>query len=102
MTRQVLREMKRAVVAGRHAGARPDALALGREAALHLLERSIGFGHQRLAVIRLAMAVQAGADIADAHWLYCRNAATGSRDPALQAMFLEAASRRAGSGPREH
>ena len=40
------------------------------------------------------MAVQAGADVCDAHWVYCRDAAACSQDPALQAMFLEAASSR--------
>lgn len=83
--------MKRTVLAGQRIHASPEALALGRECALHLLIRSIGFGHKRLAVIRLAMAVQAGAAIADEHWVYCREAAEGSRDAALKELFLDAA-----------
>jgi len=60
--------MKRAVVAGTRAGAQADALAMARQAALSLLARSVTFGHGRLAVIRLSMAVQSGADIPQAHW----------------------------------
>ena len=83
--------MKRDVEAGRRAQAHPEAAALAAEAALSLLARSISFGHKRLAVIRLAMAVQAGADIPPASWLYCRKVASHSRDERLRSLFIEAA-----------
>ena len=91
MARQAIRQMKRAVVAGGRTGAHAQALALAQEAALSLLERSIGFGHRRLAVIRLSIAVQTGADIPKEHWVYCREAASMSRDDSLRALFLDAA-----------
>jgi hypothetical protein len=62
VTRQAIREMKRAVRAG-GPGASDGRQALARDCALSLLNRSISFGHRRLAVIRLAMAVRAGAEI---------------------------------------
>lgn len=63
--------MKRAVAAGRTEA--PAAVRLlAQEAALGLLARSIAFGHERLAVIRLLMAVHAGADVPAEHWRYCR------------------------------
>jgi hypothetical protein len=83
--------MKRAVSAGLHGDARDDVRTLAKESALGLLARSITFGHSRLAVIRLAMAVKAGADIPAAHWDYCRAAAAGARDTVLKTVFAEAA-----------
>src|SRR5438876_8348996 len=76
MSRQAIRDMKRAVGAGARANARSDEQALARESALALLARSIGFGHRRLAVIRLATAVQAGSDIPPA---YCVDLEVGRR-----------------------
>jgi len=55
-----------------------------------LLERSIGFGHGRLAVIRLSVAVHAGANISPDHWMYCRNAAFLSNDTELHQLFIHA------------
>ncbi|WP_290866513.1 hypothetical protein [Aquabacterium sp.] len=73
-------------------GGRPDAsvqeVFLARESALWLLARSIGFGHQRLAVVRLSMAVHAGADVPDESWAYCRTAAV--RDATLLALYHKA------------
>jgi hypothetical protein len=83
--------MKRDVAAGRRANARTEASALAAEAALSLLARSITFGHRRLALIRLAIAVRAGADIPPASWLYCREVASHSRDERLRSLFIEAA-----------
>jgi hypothetical protein len=91
MSRQVVRELKRAV----QAAGRPDAgrgsRLLARDSALSLLARSIAFGHGRLAVIRLGLAVRTGALVSAEHWSYCRDVADDSRDPALQALFLAAA-----------
>jgi hypothetical protein len=84
MSRQEVRELKRAVQ--RH----PDE-PLARECALSLLARSIRFGHGRLAVIRLDMAVRAGADVPSEHWVYCREAAEASHDLTVKSMFLAAA-----------
>jgi len=83
--------MKRAVSAGSRDGAPGDMRVLAKESALALLARSIDFGHRRLAVIRLAMAVKAGADVPAAHWDYCRDAVIGTCDAALQALFEDAA-----------
>ena len=83
--------MKRAVAAGSRAGVQADVVILAEEAALSLLARSISFGHGRLAVIRLVMAVQAGADVPQEHWTYCREAASRSQDDRLRELFFEAA-----------
>ena len=70
----------------------PDCLTvLPKESALALLARSIAFGHGQVAVIRLAMAVHAGADVPQGHWTYCREAPSRCKDATLQALFLEAA-----------
>jgi hypothetical protein len=97
VSRQAIREMKRAVRAG---GPRASdaSRALARDCALSLLNRSIGFGHGRLAVIRLAMAVHAGAEIPVECWVYCRDAVQASKDPSLQGLYLAAATE-AGTHP---
>jgi hypothetical protein len=104
MSRQVIREMKRSLAAAAKPAAGVGAQTLARESALALLDRSIVFGHRRLAVIRLAMAVNSGADLTLAHWTYCREAAEQSRDAALQAVLrnaIEAASLRTPLAPAD-
>lgn len=93
MSRQVVRQMKRAVAvaAGNRPGAGPDAAVRAEESALSLLSRSIAFGHRRLAICRLLMAVEAGAEIPPEHWIYCREAAADAEEAALKTMFLQAA-----------
>ena len=83
--------MKRDVEAGRRANAHAEASALAAQAALSLLARSITFGHKRLALIRLAIAVRAGANIPPTSWLYCREVASHSQDERLRSLFIEAA-----------
>lgn len=74
---------------------RPDATpgekVLASEAALSLLARSIDFGHGRLAVVRLSVAVSAGAKVPREHWMYCAKVAQGSQDRRLQEIYLAAA-----------
>lgn len=91
MARSEIRRMKRDVEAGRRADAHAEASTLAAQAALSLLARSISFGHKRLALIRLAIAVRAGADIPSTSWLYCRDVASHSRDERLRSLFIEAA-----------
>lgn len=79
------------VAHGRRPGAPQQSMMLAKEAAVRLLERSIQFGHGRLSVVRLAMAVQSGAVISREHWIYCRQVASASKDAGTQALFLEAA-----------
>ena len=98
MTRQIVRDMKRSLATGTKPSADPAEKRLASASALALLERSIGFGHARLAVIRLSIAAHAGAEIPPAHWAYCEQAARRSRDTTLQALWIaaaEAATRRA-------
>lgn len=92
MARDVIREWKRAVQA---AWPTPSAEVgvLARESALHLLDRSIRFGHGRLAVLRLSIAVQAGAYPSKDQWQYCSEVALDSGDVALQAMLEQASTR---------
>ena len=91
MARHFVRELKRRVASSaRTAEGSETAYALGREAALALLERSITFGHGRLAVIRMSIAVQAGADVSIAQWKYCENAVERAADSELRAIFINA------------
>lgn len=90
MSRLIIRQMKRGVAAGTASGAGFGAQELAKDMALGLLERSIRFGHSRLAVIRLAMAVAAGAEVPQAHWAYCRDAVDGRNDD-VKALFVTAA-----------
>jgi hypothetical protein len=93
VSRHVIREMKRAVSVGRAEQASATAIGLSKEAALHLLDRSIKFRHGRLAVIRLVTAVQVGADLQEAHWRHCREVVTAAKaDPLLTRLFEEALS----------
>lgn len=92
MSRQAVRDLKRAVRTGSRAGADGGSHVLAKESALALLARSVRFGHSRLAVVRLAMAVRAGADVPCSHWDYCRGVVAAAKDPALQALFAEAGS----------
>jgi hypothetical protein len=89
MSRLIIRQMKRGVAAGTAPDASVGAQELAKDMALGLLERSIRFGHSRLAVIRLAMAVTAGAEVPEAHWAYCREAVDGRSDD-VKALFVNA------------
>lgn len=84
--------MKRAVAAGQ-GGNSPAVRLLAQEAALGLLARSIAFGHARLAVIRLVMAVHTGAEVPGPHWAYCEQAARCSGERDLLDMLQEAIDR---------
>lgn len=90
--------MKRSLAAGSRPDAGGHAVLAARESALLLLARSIDFGHGRLALIRLSMAAQAGADIPPQHWDYCRDTASRSQDITLRDLFLRA--ERAAAAPR--
>jgi hypothetical protein len=92
MSRIHIWNMKRAVQAGSRAGATPESASLSQESALSLLARSIAFGHGRLAMIRLVIAVQTGAEVSEAQWQYCKDVATSARaDEALRALYRDAA-----------
>ena len=91
MTRQAVRVMKRAIHAGARAGADDGSVTMGRESALSLLSRSVSFGHGRLAIIRLVVAVRTGATVPAEHWHYCHQAAHASKDESLQVLYLSAA-----------
>ena len=83
--------MKRGVEAGSRSGAEADTLLLARQCALSLLTRSVSFGHGRLAVLRLAKAVDIGADVPQEYWMYCHDAASRSKDDRLRELYLQAA-----------
>lgn len=89
MARDAIRDMKRAVAAGGVAASGPQQL-LAQASALALLDRSIRFGHERLALIRLVMAVHAGAEVPSDRWTYCETVARRSRQPELMASLHEA------------
>ena len=84
MSREQVRALKRQVTAS------PAEPALAREAAAALLDRSIRFGHGRLAVVRLGLAAHLSAAITDSQLEYCRSAAELSCDPQLLSLVSEA------------
>lgn len=90
MSRQEIRQMKRLQMHGRRPGVNGASLVLAQEASLQLLERSIRFGHGRLSLLKLAMAVQSGAVIPHEHWRYCQHVASVSKDAGTQALFQDA------------
>lgn len=63
---------------------------LAKDCALSLLDRSISFGHRRLAVIRFFTAVQVGAAVTKEQAEYCRMAASMIHDLAMQKLFIVA------------
>lgn len=87
MARDNIRQMKKILAQGKRSGARAGDVALSLDAALWLLDRSIAFGHRRLAVVRLAMAVRVGAAVGAERWRYCAEAALS--DAELRATFDE-------------
>ena len=91
MTRQAVRQLKHAVRSSRRPGAHAPDHERGAQGALALLDRSVRFGHGRLALIRLEQAVTCGAPVPIEHWKYCYSAAMTSQDLTLQAMYLKAA-----------
>lgn len=90
MSRQAVRSLKKGM---RGAGPRPPGTLPSTECAIALLERSIAFGHRRLAVVRLFMAATLGAPISPDHWSYCFRVVNDSADLELQDIYRLAASR---------
>lgn len=86
MNRAAVRALKRVLRQGTHNGAQPL-----QHAALALLSRSVLFGHGRLAVMRLKLAVEAGAPVPRELWAYCARAAGASQDAKVQDLYREAA-----------
>lgn len=89
MSRQHVRQLKKSVRAA-------DA-PVARESALALLKRSISFGHDRLALLRLSIAIAAGADVPQECWIYCRAVVDRCGDNAARDTF-ETARLRARAG----
>jgi hypothetical protein len=89
MSREKIRELKKIVNAGISATHPPTSdRSSAQDAALQLLSRSIGFGHKRLAVLRLATAVSTGADVLPVQWDYCRKVAAD--DSRLRVLLAQA------------
>lgn len=68
-------------------GAQASVQLRARESALALLARSIRFGHERLTLNRLVMAVQAGAAVTPDQWAYCEGIVGQRRRPELTASL---------------
>jgi hypothetical protein len=90
-TRQAIRTLKRAIHASIGGQASDDDRLRARESAVALNARSIRFGHKRLALLRLAIAVDVGAQIPSEHWAYCFRVAQGSRDLRNQELYRSTA-----------
>lgn len=79
MTRQEIRQLKRAVASGRNT-----------EAMLTLLERSVRFGHKKLALIRCIQAERLGICVDQEILTYCREIADGMPPEMLQRLVKQA------------
>lgn len=79
MTRAVVRNLKRGLQGHPSNVQDRSDLAAVQQSALALLERSIKFGHGRLAIQRLATAVRVGANIPPADLAYCIKAMADAR-----------------------
>lgn len=75
-----IRRMKRAV------SAQGDAKAM-----LYLLERSVRFGHKKLALLRCLQAERLGIPVAEELLAYCRAVADSLPEDALHAVLRQAA-----------
>lgn len=93
MKRRVVRDMKRLVQRGVMPYAPSDDQERSQEAALALLTRSIKFGHRRLAVIRLAKAVEVKASVTQEQWEYCERVAAESSDIAVRCLMISSVNR---------
>lgn len=93
MSIQAIRDINSSQSADCHPGSNRSQQYLARDAALALLERSVLFGHPRLAVLRLSMAVHAGAEVPAPLWSYCEKATSQSHDLQLKFMWLSVAER---------
>ncbi|PTB21737.1 hypothetical protein C9I57_03570 [Trinickia symbiotica] len=93
MSRQHVRDMKRDIKVGMVSGRAPEAGAAARTAALKLLDRSIAFGHCRLAVIRFLVAAEVGAGITLDRVRYREDAVVKCNDASLSQSFSAALKR---------
>ena len=91
MSRETVRQHKRAMHRAGAQRAGDEQRRHGRDSALSLLMRSIAFQHRRLAVVRLSQAARLGAVVPLEAWNYCRHVAATSADERLRALFLDAA-----------
>ncbi|WP_180736733.1 hypothetical protein [Paraburkholderia sp. PGU19] len=82
--------MKREIKLGMNSDHAPEADAAARTAAFKLLDRSITFGHRRLAIIRFVMAAEIGAAVTPDQVRYCEDALTICNDASLSQSFAAA------------
>ncbi|TSA15488.1 MAG: hypothetical protein D4R79_00765 [Comamonadaceae bacterium] len=82
--------MRRVVAHGLAPDANDELTQAAQVAALQLLERSISFGHKRVSISRLSIAVQAGAEVSQEQWDYCHMIAVASRDLRIRTIYMEA------------
>ncbi|HEX7910056.1 MAG TPA: hypothetical protein VF534_18465 [Paraburkholderia sp.] len=93
--------MKREIKLGISSGNAPEAAVAARTAALKLLDRSIRFGHCRLAVIRFVTAAEVGAAITPDQVRYCEDAVAICNDASLGQSFAVALKRLFTFGPSD-
>lgn len=80
-----VRSLKQRVKLGVGAGASTALRRQSQDSALALLDRSILFGHRRLAVLRLRAAIEVGAVVTASQWAYCMDVArTFAADASLK------------------
>lgn len=93
MSRQHVRDMKREIKLGVSRRGGSESVVSARAAALGLLDRSIRFGHHRLAVIRFVTAAEIGAAITADQLTYCEDAVATCNDASLNESFAAALKR---------
>lgn len=90
LKRSDVRTMKRAMRAGCAPNASVQETDSGRVSALALLDRSIQCRHERLAILRLIAAIEAGAEVRDEQWQYCAEVILRDCDGTLRDLALRA------------
>lgn len=89
--RDAIRSLKGMLRAARHAEASPQAIEHARNSALELLDHSVRWGHGRLALHRLAVAVSVGAPVRQEQWTYCQGVYARIGDERLLNKVVNAA-----------
>jgi hypothetical protein len=90
MTPFEIRQLKRTIRKSVVSEATEDDIYQARSSAIVLLEHSIQRRHKRLAVIRFAAAIRAGATIRLANWKYCEEVLASVGDDKLRQLVIDA------------
>lgn len=90
LRRSDVRPLKRTMRAAGAPDASEQQSELGRASALALLDRSIQYRHERLAILRLIAATELGAAVRSEQWKYCEEVVARDHNGALRDLLSSA------------